>query len=87
MLVIVGGRNTISFNLLYNLPTSYKKKLMKLVVLGNKPVSRSNFMRHKTMYSTRDAQQKEMGCLDSEKPFSPLTPKCLCQSQYALWEL
>lgn len=32
VLVIVGGRNTISFSLLYNLPTSYKKKMMKLVV-------------------------------------------------------
>lgn len=32
VLVIVGGRNTISFSLLYSLLTSYKKKLMKLMV-------------------------------------------------------
>lgn len=32
VLVIVGGRNTISFSLLYNLLPSYKKKLVKLKV-------------------------------------------------------
>lgn len=32
VLVIGGGRNTISFSLLYDLPPSHKTKLIKLVV-------------------------------------------------------